>query len=101
MAKDPHGAGVVLFVYSEFGRRVSANGSQGTDHGTAGPAFVAGLPVRGGFYGAEPSLTDLDDGDLKVTTDFRSVYGELLHKVLQADSDQVLGNTHPELGLIA
>ena len=52
-------------------------------------------------YGTLAMQIDLDDGDLKVTTDFRSVYGELLHKVLQADSDQVLGNTHPELGLIA
>ena len=52
-------------VYSEFGRRVRANASDGTDHGTAGPVFVLGRGVRGGFYGAEPSLTDLDDGDLK------------------------------------
>jgi uncharacterized protein (DUF1501 family) len=80
---------------------VQANASQGTDHGTAGPVFVAGRSVRGGFYGPEPSLTDLDDGDLKVTTDFRSVYGELTHKVLGTDPAQVLGSTHPELGLLA
>ena len=44
--------------------------------------FVAGAPVKGGFYGDEPSLTDLDDGDLKATTDFRDVYYELLSKTL-------------------
>ena len=69
---------VVLVAYSEFGRRVAANGSNGTDHGTAAPMFVAGAPVKGGFYGDEPSLTDLDNGDLKFTTDFRSVYATLL-----------------------
>jgi uncharacterized protein (DUF1501 family) len=101
MAADPRGQGVVALVYSEFGRRVQANASQGTDHGTAGPVFVAGRSVRGGFYGAEPSLTDLDDGDLKVTTDFRSVYGEVVHKVLGTDPARVLGSAHPELGLLA
>ena len=75
MDKDPRGSRVVVAIYSEFGRRVAANASQGTDHGTAGPLLVAGHPVRGGFYGDQPSLTSLDAGDLKVTTDFRSVYG--------------------------
>ena len=64
---------------------MKANASQGTDHGTAGPVFVAGDPVKGGFYGDEPSLTDLDHGDLKATTDFRDVYYELLTKTLRAD----------------
>jgi uncharacterized protein (DUF1501 family) len=91
MAQDARGRGVVMMVYSEFGRRVAANASQGTDHGTAGPVFVIGAPVRGGFYGEQPSLTNLDDGDLKATTDFRSVYAELLHKVLAADPTQILG----------
>ena len=79
-------------MYSEFGRRVKANASQGTDHGTAGPVFVAGQQVRGGYYGDQPSLTDLDNGDLKVTTDFRAVYAELLDKVLGADPQQILGS---------
>src|SRR5580693_6726214 len=83
MAGDKHGKNVVLLAYSEFGRRVRANASQGTDHGTAGPVFVAGAGVKGGFYGEEPSLTDLDDGDLKPTTDFRDVYYELLSQTLQ------------------
>jgi uncharacterized protein (DUF1501 family) len=90
MAADPRGQGVVLLAYSEFGRRVVANASQGTDHGTANPVFLAGVPVRGGFYGEQPSLTDLDDGDLKASTDFRSIYAELTEKVLGTDSAQVL-----------
>jgi uncharacterized protein (DUF1501 family) len=101
MAGDPRGHGVVALAYSEFGRRVKANASQGTDHGTAGPVFVAGRPVKGGFYGAPPSLSDLDNGDLKVSTDFRDVYAELLHKVLDTDPAQVVGNSRSELGFLA
>ena len=56
MAADPRGRNVVLLAYSEFGRRVAANASQGTDHGTAGPVFVAGVPVKGGFYGKRTEL---------------------------------------------
>ncbi|HTY32531.1 DUF1501 domain-containing protein [Mycobacterium sp.] len=82
---------VVLMAYSEFGRRVRANASQGTDHGTAGPVFVAGAPVRGGFYGEEPVLTDLDNGDLKYTTDFRDVYHELLARTVGADPTPSVG----------
>ncbi|HVK36638.1 MAG TPA: hypothetical protein VM428_13370, partial [Microlunatus sp.] len=62
----------------------------GTDHGTAGPVFVLGRGVAGGFYGAEPSLTDLDDGDLKAGLDFRSVYASLLGSVLGAEPGGVL-----------
>jgi uncharacterized protein (DUF1501 family) len=84
------GQQVVVLVYSEFGRRVRANGSDGTDHGTAGPVFLLGRGVRGGFHGAEPSLTDLDDGDLKHSTDFRSVYASVLDGVLGTDPGRVL-----------
>lgn len=102
LAQSPHAQNVVVLMYSEFGRRVQANASQGTDHGTAGPVFVLGQQVKGGFYGDQPSLTNLDNGDLKVTTDFRSVYAELLDKVLGADPTQVLGGPPPggELNLI-
>jgi uncharacterized protein (DUF1501 family) len=101
LADDPRGRGVVVLAYSEFGRRVAANASQGTDHGTAGPVFVAGVPVRGGFYGEQPSLTDLDDGDLKSTVDFRAVYGEVVHKVLGADPGRVLDSVPDELGFLS
>jgi uncharacterized protein (DUF1501 family) len=101
MAGHPRGRDVVLMAYSEFGRRVAANASQGTDHGTAGPVFVAGAPVKGGFYGDEPSLTDLDNGDLKTTVDFRDVYSELMHRVVAADPGPAVGTGRHDLGLIA
>jgi uncharacterized protein (DUF1501 family) len=90
MAGTEAGRKVTVAIYSEFGRRVRANASDGTDHGTASDLFVLGAPVRGGFYGAQPSLTDLDNGDLKFTTDFRDVYATLLHDVLGADPGRVL-----------
>jgi uncharacterized protein (DUF1501 family) len=90
LADDPRGRNVVVMAYSEFGRRVHANASKGTDHGTAGPVMLAGIPVRGGFYGDQPSLTDLDNGDLKATVDFRTIYRELVTDVLRSDSDRVV-----------
>jgi len=101
MAGHQRAGDVVVMAYSEFGRRVRANASQGTDHGTAGPVFVMGDSVRAGFYGDQPSLTDLDNGDLKTTTDFRAVYGEVLHTVLQADPARVLDKPLPSLGFLA
>jgi uncharacterized protein (DUF1501 family) len=98
--RDPRGSRVVVAIYSEFGRRVAANASQGTDHGTAGPLLVAGHLVRGGFYGDQPSLTSLDAGDLRVTTDFRSVYGTLLERVLDTEAGRVLDGTRPALGFL-
>ena len=87
MSSDKYGKNVVVLMYSEFGRRVAANASKGTDHGTAGPVFIAGVPVKGGFYGEEPSLTDLDDGDLKGSTEFRDIYHEVLAKTLATDPE--------------
>ena len=70
---------VVIYVHSEFGRRVPENTSLGTDHGTAQVNFVIGNPVKGGMYGTPPSLTDLVlDGNLDNTTDFRQVYATLV-----------------------
>ena len=92
---------VVVVGFSEFGRRVAENGSCGTDHGAAGPMFVWGGPVRGGVYGELPSLTDLDDGDLKCTTDFRSVYATLLDGWLGADSKAVFGREFSKLPFLA
>ena len=100
MATDRYGKNVVVLAYSEFGRRVRANASQGTDHGTAGPVFVAGRPVKGGFYGDEPSLTDLDDGDLKPTTDFRDVYHTLLSHTIGTDPAPAVGAGRHDLGFL-
>jgi uncharacterized protein (DUF1501 family) len=100
MAGDRYGKNVVVLAYSEFGRRVAANASQGTDHGTAGPVFVAGAPVKGGFYGEEPSLTDLDNGDLKPTMDFRDVYYDLLAHTLAADPTPSVGAGRHGVGFL-
>ncbi|HEX4704196.1 MAG TPA: DUF1501 domain-containing protein [Pseudonocardiaceae bacterium] len=90
MGRTTRGQQVVVLAYSEFGRRVTANAGQGTDHGTAGPVFLMGAGVKGGFYGEQPSLTDLNAGDLKENTDFRSIYATLLDKVLDTDPGRVL-----------
>ncbi len=82
---------VVIMTFSEFGRRARQNGSVGTDHGTAEPMFVIGNPVHGGLYGTYPSLTDLDAvGDIKFTSDFRSVYAGILKNHLGADPAPIL-----------
>ena len=100
IAGGPHAKGVVTVLYTEFGRRVHANANQGTDHGTAGPVLVLGEPVNGGFHGEQPSLTDLDNGDLKFSTDFRSVYATLLDKVLGADPAQILGQDQARIAFL-
>ena len=100
MAGDPYGRNVVLMAYSEFGRRVAANASEGTDHGTASPVFVAGPPVKGGFYGEEPSLANLDHGDLKFTTDFRDIYYELLSRTIGTDPAPSVGTGRTSLGFL-
>ena len=82
---------VLTMVFSEFGRRVPQNASNGTDHGTAAPMYFIGDMVEPGVHGTHPSLTDLDNGDLKFTTDFRSCYAEVLDNWMGADSKDVLG----------
>jgi len=83
---------VVVLVYSEFGRRVRGNASDGTDHGTSGPVFVLGERVKGGFYGEQPSLNNLKNDDLAVTTDFRDIYASILEKFLAPPAERILGN---------
>ena len=68
---------VVVMTYSEFGRRARQNASGGTDHGSAAPQFVLGGRVKGGLHGVQPSLADLQDGDLKHSVDFRSVFASV------------------------
>jgi uncharacterized protein (DUF1501 family) len=88
-------------VFSEFGRRVRENGSGGTDHGTAAPLFLIGNHIKPGLHGQTPSLIDLDDGDLKYTTDFRSVYATLLDQWFATNPAQVLGADFNRLALMA
>ena len=91
---------VLTMTFSEFGRRVKENGSAGTDHGAASVMFLAGGGIKGGLYGDYPSLSDLDDGDLKMHTDFRSVYATLLDKWLGTPSAPVLGGSFPHLNFV-
>jgi uncharacterized protein (DUF1501 family) len=71
---------VVVMTYSEFGRRARQNASGGTDHGSAAPQFVMGGGVKGGLYGAYPSLSDLQDGDLRHGIDFRAVFATVAQR---------------------
>jgi uncharacterized protein (DUF1501 family) len=93
---------VLVLSFSEFGRRVSENASAGTDHGVAGPMLLAGDPVRGGLFGRQPSLTDLDkNGDLKMQVDFRAVYATVLEDWMGVDAAGVLGRPFERLKLLA
>ncbi len=70
---------VAAMTFSEFGRRVNQNGSDGTDHGTSAPMFLFGDGIKGGFTGEAPSLTDVDStGNIKFETDYRQVYSTLM-----------------------
>lgn len=91
---------VLVMGFSEFGRRVHENNG-GTDHGTAGLAFLAGKGVKGGVYSDYPDLTKLDEnGNMKFTNDFRSLYATVLERWLGANSRTLLGSTYPLLGAI-
>jgi uncharacterized protein (DUF1501 family) len=96
-----HGQRVMLMAFSEFGRRVKENASQGTDHGAAAPMILAGEKVTSQVVGSHPSLTDLQDGDLKHHTDFRQVYATVLEKWLACNSADVLGQKYDTLDLLS
>ena len=89
----------LILIYTEFGRRISENGSQGTDHGAGGNMMVLGGLVRGGLYGTAPNLSmdpanptlENNNGDVRFQTDFRAVYAKILDNWLGSDSVQVLG----------
>jgi uncharacterized protein (DUF1501 family) len=87
---------VVVLAFSEFGRRVKENDSQGTDHGAAAPVFLAGGKSAGGLVGATPDLSDLESGDIKMNVDLRSIYAALLDGWLGVDSSTVLGKSFPK-----
>lgn len=101
LSGTPREKDVVLMIYSEFGRRVAANASEGTDHGTASSVLLLGSRVRPGMHGDQPSLSSLADGDLVATTDFRSVYGEIAEKVLGVEASRIIGSPQPSLGVLA
>lgn len=89
---------VTLIVFSEFGRRVKDNGN-GTDHGTAAPMFIIGGNNKGKVIGKNPDLSNLDNGDLKFETDFRSVYATLLQQKLNFEASKI-GITNKQLTTI-
>jgi uncharacterized protein (DUF1501 family) len=90
---------VAILCFSEFGRRVQENGSSGTDHGTAGPVFLAGSGVKGGLVGQTPSMTDLEAGDLKMGLDFRRVYASVLEDWLGLPARTALSGSFERLPL--
>lgn len=92
---------VVLFVFSEFGRRVHDNGS-GTDHGAGGVAFVIGDKVKGGLYAEYPSLqaSHLVEGDLKYNNDFRGTYSTLLERWMGLDAKSIVGGSFEQIDFL-
>jgi uncharacterized protein (DUF1501 family) len=100
LAHHGHADRVLAMSFSEFGRRVEENASEGTDHGTAGPMFVAGGRVKAGAVTRHPSLSDLVDGDLKHGTDFRQVYATVLDGWMGVEPAPVLGGTYAPLDLL-
>ncbi|MBA3827026.1 MAG: DUF1501 domain-containing protein [Ktedonobacterales bacterium] len=92
---------VLMMTWSEFGRRVTENGSAGTDHGAAAPLFVFGPGVNGGIYGDAPDLKNLDvDHSLVFKTDFRSVYATVLDKWMGTDANSILGQKFTPLAFL-
>lgn len=102
LKKTGHLDRTMVLTFSEFGRRVKQNGSNGTDHGTANNLFLIGGPARSSvIYNEAPSLTDLDGGDIRYEIDFRDVYASLLRDWLGVDERQILGRAFTGLaGLI-
>lgn len=91
----------LTMTFSEFGRRVAENGNRGTDHGEAAPLFLVGGGVKGGLHGRYPALDDLDNGDLKFTVDFRSVYATTIERWFGRPSQPVLAGSFPNMPFLA
>ena len=94
-----HAERTLLMTFSEFGRRVRENASRGTDHGTAAPLFLAGGRLKAGPLNQHPDMSDLDQGDLKFTVDYRRVYAAVLEDWLGVDSSEILGRSFEKLDL--
>lgn len=97
----------LILSFSEFGRRISENGSNGTDHGAASVMLAMGGKVRGGLYGTAPNLNtdpknptlENNAGDVHYETDFRSVYAQVIDGWLGTDSRQLLGGDFRKNGI--
>ena len=90
---------VLMFTFSEFGRRVSQNASGGTDHGTANNMFLIGRALKQkGIINSMPDLDDLEEGDLRYKIDFKTVYATVLRNWLDADDTAILGKKYDHLG---
>lgn len=100
MAARGHKDRILMMTFSEFGRRAKENGSKGTDHGSAAPMLLVGGKVKSGIVGKHPSLTELEQGNLKHHTDFRQVYATILDRWLGANSKEVLGATFEGLEVL-
>lgn len=100
VAARGHGDRVLLLTFSEFGRRAKENGSSGTDHGAAAPMLVVGGRAKAGVHGEHPSLTKLDDGNLRHALDFRRVYAGVLRDWLSVDPAAVLGKGFDPLAVV-
>lgn len=86
---------VSVMTFSEFGRRVAENASDGTDHGAAGPMFFCGGGLRPGIHGPAPDLQDLLDGDIKPAIDFRRLYAAVLENWLGVAPERIVGDHRP------
>ncbi|HEY9341065.1 MAG TPA: DUF1501 domain-containing protein, partial [Hanamia sp.] len=92
---------VTIMTFSEFGRRVAQNASGGTDHGTANNMFFIGGGLKQkGILNAMPDLNDLNQGDLKHTVDFKSVYATMLHNWLGTDDEKILGKKYEIMNFV-
>jgi uncharacterized protein (DUF1501 family) len=91
---------VLVMTYSEFGRRPAENGSRGTDHGTAAPHFVMGGKIKGGLYGRQPSLQDLENDDLKFSVDYRSLYATVVRQWWGLGTKFLSGGSYPDIGFV-
>ncbi len=94
-----HADRVCVMTFSEFGRRVAENASDGTDHGAAGPMFLAGGGLKGGMFGSAPDLSNLQNGDLQHEFDFRQVYATVLQDWLGVDFRNIVGDGYETLPL--
>ena len=97
LKRSGHWDSTLIMTYSEFGRRATENRSNGTDHGTAAPHFLMGGGVRGGIYGEDPDLERLEDGDLRYTLDYRSLYDLILARWFDLPENRFAGFAQPWL----